>query len=71
MRIARIVVSPSDRKGATEENVMRISPVEGDEVLGYSGRGREEHSGEPVVSGAEKAPWRARSRRRRHLVTSP
>jgi hypothetical protein len=51
MLIARIGVAPCDRKGATEKNIERIAYIEGDEVLGYSGRGREEHSGEPVATG--------------------
>jgi hypothetical protein len=66
MRIARISVSPADQKGATEKNVERIVYVEGDEVLGYAGRGREEHSGEPVVKPAVKGSWRDRAQRRRH-----
>lgn len=35
-----------DEKGATEEQVQRIHGIKGDEVLGYQGEGREEHSGE-------------------------
>jgi hypothetical protein len=37
-----------DEKGAVESQVDRGQPVEGDEVLGYSGSGREEHSGEEM-----------------------
>lgn len=69
MRIARIGVSPSDRKGATEQNISRIAPVDADEALGYRGRGREEHSGEPVADGETRGSWRDRPRRRRHLLT--
>jgi hypothetical protein len=36
----------SDDKGATEDQVERITTIKGDEVLGYEGAGREEHSGE-------------------------
>lgn len=36
----------SDDKGATEEQVDRISTIRGSEVLGYEGGAREEHSGE-------------------------
>lgn len=35
-----------DEKGATEEQVQKIDTIKGDEVLGYEGSGREEHSGE-------------------------
>jgi hypothetical protein len=35
-----------DEKGATEEQVDRIQTIVGNEVLGYEGAGREEHSGE-------------------------
>ena len=36
----------SDDKGATEDQVDRIRTIQGSEVLGYEGAGREEHSGE-------------------------
>ena len=36
----------NDEKGATEEQVEKIRTIKGDEVLGYEGAGREEHSGE-------------------------
>ena len=36
----------NDEKGATEDQVEKISTIKGDEVLGYEGAGREEHSGE-------------------------
>lgn len=36
----------SDDKGATEEEVQKISVIRGSEALGYEGAGREEHSGE-------------------------
>ncbi len=35
-----------DAKGAVEEELVKIGVIEGTEVLGYRGRGREEHSGE-------------------------
>ncbi|HEX7420788.1 MAG TPA: hypothetical protein VF505_12935 [Thermoanaerobaculia bacterium] len=35
-----------DEKGATEEQMEKISTIKGSEVLGYEGAGREEHSGE-------------------------
>jgi len=36
----------SDDKGATEDQVQKIDVIRGNEVLGYEGAGREEHSGE-------------------------
>ena len=33
---------------STEEQVVRIDTIVGDEVLGYKGEGREEHSGAKV-----------------------
>lgn len=36
----------SDDKGATEDQVQKIDVIVGNEVLGYEGAGREEHSGE-------------------------
>jgi len=35
-----------DEKGATEADMEKIDTIKGDEVLGYEGSGREEHSGE-------------------------
>ena len=35
-----------DEKGATEAQMEKIEAIKGDEVLGYEGAGREEHSGE-------------------------
>ena len=35
-----------DAKGAVESELVKINVIEGAEVLGYKGRGREEHSGE-------------------------
>ena len=35
------------REKSTEEQVVRIDTIVGDEVLGYQGEGREEHSGQP------------------------
>jgi hypothetical protein len=39
-----------DAKGAVESEVERIEVIQGDEVLGYPGAGREEHSGEDADS---------------------
>ena len=39
-----------DSKGAVEADVQRIEVIKGDEVLGYPGAGREEHSGEDASS---------------------
>ena len=36
----------NDEKGAVESQVEKIDVIKGDEVLGYEGSGREEHSGE-------------------------
>jgi hypothetical protein len=36
----------SDEKGATEDKNQKITTIKGDEVLGYEGQGREEHSGQ-------------------------
>jgi hypothetical protein len=36
----------SDDKGATEDEIEKINVIRGNEVLGYEGSGREEHSGE-------------------------
>jgi hypothetical protein len=36
----------ADEKGATEDKVQKIDTIRGEEVLGYEGAGREEHSGE-------------------------
>lgn len=38
---------PTEEK-STEEQVVRIDTIVGDEALGYKGEGREEHSGEVV-----------------------
>jgi hypothetical protein len=35
-----------DEKGATEAEMEKIDTINGSEVLGYEGAGREEHSGE-------------------------
>ncbi len=42
----------ADAKGATEQDCITIDCIDGYEVLGYRGEGREEHSGEnaPVLS---------------------
>ncbi len=36
----------ADAKGAFEDEVEQIDVIDASEVLGYHGRGREEHSGE-------------------------
>lgn len=36
----------NDEKGATEDQVEKIEVIRGNEVLGYEGGGRGEHSGE-------------------------
>ena len=46
MLTARIAVAAADRKGATEGNCTRIAAIDVCDSLGYSGRGREEHTGE-------------------------
>jgi len=35
-----------EEKGAMEEQTQKIDAIVGDEVLGYEGSGREEHSGQ-------------------------
>jgi hypothetical protein len=42
----------ADAKGATEDECIAIDCIDGYEVLGYRGEGREEHSGEnaPALS---------------------
>ena len=39
-----------DEKGATEAQMEKIEAIKGDEVLGYEGSGKEEHSGERTVA---------------------
>ncbi|HVR42865.1 MAG TPA: hypothetical protein VMS56_05410 [Thermoanaerobaculia bacterium] len=41
-----------DAKGAVERDFIRLDCIDGGEVLGYRGEGREEHSGEnaPIAS---------------------
>ena len=46
MLVFRIGVDPSDRRGATDANVTRITCIDSLDALGYRGCGREEHSGE-------------------------
>jgi hypothetical protein len=41
----------NDEKGATEDEVQKISVIRGSEALGYEGAGREEHSGENSPDG--------------------
>ena len=38
-----------EEKGAMEEQTQKIDAIVGDEVLGYEGSGREEHSGQTSV----------------------
>ena len=42
-----------EEQGATEEQNQKIDTIVGDEVLGYEGSGREEHSG-PSSAGDER-----------------
>lgn len=43
-----------EEQGATEEQTEKIDAIVGDEVLGYDGSGREEHSGQPSVPNKER-----------------
>ena len=43
----------NDEKGAVESQVEKIEAIVGDEVLGYEGAGREEHSGENSPTAAK------------------
>jgi len=43
----------NDEKGATESQIEKIDAIVGNEVLGYDGAGREEHSGENSPKPAE------------------
>lgn len=47
MLIVRADAVGADAFGATDDKLVRIDAIEGCETLGYQGRGREEHSGEP------------------------
>ena len=38
-----------EEQGAMEEQTQKIDAIVGDEVLGYEGSGREEHSGQKSV----------------------
>jgi hypothetical protein len=49
-----------DEKGAVEQDVDRSKAVVGDEVLGYSGSAREEHSGEENPPAAPADPGAAK-----------
>lgn len=42
-----------EEQGATEEQNEKIDAIAGDEVLGYDGSGREEHSGQKSARKAE------------------
>lgn len=44
----------ADEKGATEDQVQKIRSIKGDEVLGYEGSGREEHSGQNAPTEPEE-----------------
>ena len=50
MLIVRADAVGADAFGATDDKLVRIDAIEGFETLGYQGRGREEHSGEPCVA---------------------
>lgn len=41
-------------QGATEEQNVKIDAIVGDEVLGYEGSGRGEHSGQPTAPAKER-----------------
>ncbi|MGA7615885.1 MAG: hypothetical protein WBX15_11975 [Thermoanaerobaculia bacterium] len=43
---APVIERAGDEKGAVENEMQKILWADGSEVLGYSGSGREEHSGE-------------------------
>ncbi len=43
-----------EEQGATEEQTEKIDAIVGDEVLGYDGSGREEHSGQPSAPNKER-----------------
>ena len=43
-----------DEKGATESQTEKIETIKGNEVLGYEGAGREEHSGENSPKNSNK-----------------
>ena len=43
-----------EEQGATEEQNVKIDAIVGDEVLGYDGSGREEHSGQPSDPNKER-----------------
>ena len=47
MLIVRAGAAGIDAIGATDDKLLKIETIEGCETLGYEGRGREEHSGEP------------------------
>lgn len=55
MLIARTKVDRCECHGATEENCERIVAIDGWDVLGYHGGGREEHSGENAPTDLELA----------------
>lgn len=44
----------ADEKGAVEEDMQDILVIDGSEVLGYFGEGREEHSGENAPADREE-----------------
>ena len=43
-----------EEQGATEEQTQKIDAIVGDEVLGYDGSGRGEHSGQASVPHEER-----------------
>ena len=43
-----------EEQGATEEQTEKIDAIVGDEVLGYDGSGRGEHSGQESVPTTER-----------------
>ncbi|HEX2120834.1 MAG TPA: hypothetical protein VHL59_04255 [Thermoanaerobaculia bacterium] len=44
-----------EEQGATEEQNVKIDAIVGDEVLGYDGSGRGEHSGQTAEPDAESS----------------
>jgi hypothetical protein len=49
----------ADEKGAVEEDMQDIVVIDGFEVLGYFGEGREEHSGENAPADLEEIELKA------------
>ena len=55
MDLALLLNYPMDEKlKSTEEQLVKIDVIDGTEVLGYEGSGREEHSGENAPRASDK-----------------